>query len=329
MLRTFAPALTVLLFCGAPLWAQQWAVDMFETTKHNFGSVARGAKTECEFVLSNLYVEDVHIAAVRSSCGCTSPRIKTPWLKTYEKGAIIAKLNTNAFLGRKGATVTVTLDKPYRAEVQLQVRSYIRSDVVLHPGSVQFGDLECSTPAEQKVAVSYAGRSDWRILDVRSDNPHLSGGVVETGRGRGRVNYELTVQLDSNMPTGYVNDHLMLITNDRRSTQIPVAIEGRVLSGITVSPASLFMGVVQPGQKVTKQLVLRSKKPFRVLSVSADGGSFEFDTSQQQEPKAVHLIPVTFIAGEDPGKVSQTIHIETDVSDSAPVLPAFAVVAAQ
>ena len=37
------------------------------------------------------------------------------------------------------------------------------------------------------------------------------------------------------------------------------------MPGITVSPTALFMGVVQPGQKVTKQLVVKGKKPFRIL----------------------------------------------------------------
>ena len=70
-----------------------WAEKMFETTEHNFGSVARGAKTEFEFKLKNIYVEDVHIESVRSSCGCTTPSIKTEMLKTYETGAIVARRN--------------------------------------------------------------------------------------------------------------------------------------------------------------------------------------------------------------------------------------------
>jgi len=48
---------------------------------------------------------------------------------------------------------------------------------------------------------------------------------------------------------------------------MPVLVEGRIVSGITVSPASLFMGVLQPGEQVTKQLVIKGKKPFRILSI--------------------------------------------------------------
>jgi len=302
---------------------------MFETTEHDFGYVARSAKAEFEFVFSNIYLEDVHVAGARSSCGCTSVRIKKPLLKTYEEGAIIAKFNTGAFLGRKGATITVRLDKPFYAEVRLQVTGHIRSDVVLRPGSVELGTVNRGVSAKTKIAVNYAGRSDWQILEVRSANPHISGEVLETSRGGGQVSYELSVRIDEHAPAGYVKDHLLLITNDRQTGQVLVAVEGRVLSSVTVSPSSLFMGVVQPGQRVTKQLVVRSTKPFRVISVSCDAECFEFDVSVQQTPKRLHVIPVTFVAGEDPGKVIETIRIETDLDESAPVLSAYAVVSAR
>jgi hypothetical protein len=320
-----AVGLIVLQFPAAQ--GASWAEKMFETTEHDFGTVARGAKAEFAFVLKNIYLEDVHIASVRSSCGCTSPRIERPLLKTYEQGAILATINTKAFLGSKGATITVKFDKPFAADVKLRVRSYIRSDVVLHPGNVELGSVTQGTEVDQKIQVIYAGRDDWRILEVKSGNPHLTGQFRQVSRGGGRVTYELSVHLDGKMPVGYLKDHLQLVTNDRRLTKVPVPIEGRILSSITISPASLFMGVLEPGQEVTKQLVVRATKPFRILSITCDAGCLRIDPPEEQAPKVLHLIPVTFVAGAEPGKVVKTIHIETDLGDSAPELAAFAVVA--
>ena len=79
----------------------------------------------------------VHISGVRASCGCTTPSISKDTLKTWETGAIIAKFNTDSFLGKKSATLTVTIDKPFYAEVQLNVAGYIRSDIVFNPGAVR------------------------------------------------------------------------------------------------------------------------------------------------------------------------------------------------
>jgi len=326
MLRKIAFVLLFVLLAGAPVFGQEWAGKMFETTSHDFGSIARGAKAEYEFVLKNIYMEDVHIAGVRSSCGCTRPQIKKDLLKTYEQGAVVASINSSAFTGKKGATLTVTIDKPLYAEVRLNVRVHIRSDVVFAPGSVQLGNVDEGSPTDKRVTVSHAGQSDWKVLGVKSSSPHITAEVVETKRNYGQVGYALKVHLDKDAPAGYIKDHLVLLTNDYQK-QVPLLVEGRVLPGITVSPNSLFMGVVEPGKKVTKSLVVRSKKPFRVLSITSDDEeSFEFGTFDNQAPKAVHVIPVTFVAGADPGKVAKMIRIRTDVGQMTPELAAYAVV---
>jgi hypothetical protein len=278
---------------------------------HDFGTVARGSKTIYEFEMENVFEEDVHIAGVRASCGCTIPSIKKDTLKTWEKGAIIAEFNTKAFLGQRGATVTVTIDKPYYAEVQLNVKGYIRSDVVFNPGTVNFGEVDNGSAAEKKVDLTYAGRDSWKILDVRSANPNLEVELNEKARGGGRVSYQMTVRLKDGAAQGYLEDQLTLVTDDSRLKNIALPVEGRIVSPLTVSPGSLFLGVLEPGQKVTKQLVVKGKTPFRVTGVKCTDNCFEFKTTT--EAKTLHLIPVTFTASDHPGKLVQTILIETDM----------------
>jgi hypothetical protein len=321
-----------LTLAAAPLCAQEWAAKMFEgPTVHDFGTVAAGAKAEYEFVFKNLYLEDIHIAGVTASCGCTTPFVKNSrdTLKTYEKSAIVARFNTDRFQGDRGATLTVYIDRPFSAVVQLQVKGYIRRDVVFNPGSVQFGNVEQGTAIEKTVAVNYAGRSDWRIVDLKSSNPHIKAEVTPVSTNGPYINYNLRVRLDKDAPTGYLRDHIVLVTNDYRLQQVPVAIEGVVQSGITVNPGTLFMGVVKPGEKVTKKLVITGKKPFKVLSITSDGKAFEFDTAGLNEARPVHIVPVTFTAGEENGKVAKTIRIVTDLGDTKPELTAYAMVSAQ
>jgi hypothetical protein len=319
--------LTVLLtaIAGPTGFAQPWATEMFQTTRHDFGTVARGVKTQFEFELKNLYLEDVHISGVRSSCGCTTPEIKVATLKTHEAGAIVARFNTHLFLGSKGATVTVTFDKPYPAEVQLHVSGYIRDDIAVTPGSVQFGSVSQGSAAERSVQVACRGRGDFQIIEVKSANPHISAKAVETNRGDGAVGYQLAVQLDSSSPAGDLDDHVLLVTNDERSPQIPVAVRGTVNAQVMVSPHELFLGSVQPGQKVTRQVAVKADRPFQIVSVRTEGKGFEFGTPAASDAKQLHLIPVTFVAGNQPGQVRGTIHIETDLGN--PELSAFAVVA--
>jgi hypothetical protein len=312
----------------SPCWGQQWAEKMFKTIEHDFGTVARGSKAEFMFTFSNLYIEDVHIVTAYSSCGCTSVEVVKPTLKTYEEGAIHAVFNTPTFLGSRAATITVVIDRPMQAEVLLHVRGVIRGDIVFEPGSVQLGDVEQGTAVQRTVRVNRSGWSDWQVTDVKSSSPHISAKVANTNHHNGWTSADLTVTLDKDAPAGYLADHLMLVTSEGQSVQMPLAVEGRVVSSLSVSPASLFMGVVQPGQEVTKSFVVKGIRPFKVLSVTCEDKSFKL-MANSEEAKSVHVIPVTFLAGNTEGKVTKTIRIVTDLGQATAELSAYAVVSSQ
>ncbi|MDA1050554.1 MAG: DUF1573 domain-containing protein [Planctomycetota bacterium] len=308
--------LALALSAGAiDLSAQEWATKMFETTSHNFGTVARGAKAEFSFEFKNLYEEGLHVASVRSSCGCTTPTITKRDLKTYEKSQVVAKYNTRSFLGQKGATVTVVFDKPYYAEVQLSIEGYIRSDVVFEPGDVNFGEVDQFTAVERKLTVTYAGRADWKITDVRSGSDRFDVTLSETARSGGHVSYDMLVRLTEGAPTGYFQDQLDIVTDDARLQSIPVLVQGSVVSPLTVSPAALILGNLEPGQTVKKRLIVRGKRPFRILSIDCEDGCFTFEPPSD-ESKQLHFVPVTFKA-DSAGVVSQRITIKTDLSSGA------------
>lgn len=311
MIRTFALTLLCLVMASSPLSAKEWAQKMFKLTKHDFGHVAHGSKTDFAFEITNCYQEDVHIADVTTSCGCTTPTITKNTLKTWEKGAIIATFNTRSYSGQRNATIKVVIDKPFYAEVQLTVAGYIHNDVDFEPGSVAFGDVDQGSAAQKEITVTYYGRNPWEIKDVRSANDHLEVELGEPRKMADRVVYKMLVRLKNDAPAGYLHDTLSLVTDDQRLPSVPVSVEGRIIPPLTISPSSLFVGVLEPGTSVTKQLVVRAKKPFKILSVKCADEAFQFKTGS--DSKTVHLVPVTFTAGDKPGEIEQTIEIETDL----------------
>lgn len=295
------------------------------STSHDFGYVARGSKVEHRFKITNRYKEDVHISGVSASCRCATPTVPKETLKTWETGDIVVAFNTHLFLGHRSATITVHIDKPFPATVYLQVSGYIRSDVVLEPRGVDFGSVDQGDTAEKTVRVKYAGRSDWKITDVRSTNPNYEVDVKEVSRTGGEVIYDLVIGLGKEIPSGYINDVLTVVTNDSRATKFPVDVSGKVLAAVTVSPSELFLGDVKPGAEVTKKLVIRGKKPFRITKIGCKDDCFSFTTGD--ESKKLHVIPVKFKAPEKAGDVNQTILIETDLGGAKQSIKAHATVA--
>jgi len=301
---------------------QDWARQMFDHTSHDFGTVARGAKVQHTFTLENVYEEDVHIASVRSSCGCTTPKVSQRLLKTWDQAEIVAEVDTRGYKGRKDATLTVVFDRPFPAEVRLSVHTYIRSDVVIQPGVVEFGTVSQGSNVTRQVTVSYAGRSNWRIERVECNHPYFEAQIAPTSEGSGQVNYQLTVTLAPDAPAGYIDDHLTLVTNDfnPRTARVPVPVEGVVVAALSVRPSPLLMGVTETGGSLTGRLVVQGQSPFTVTEVHTSDPHFRCPLPT--EAKKVHLIPVTFTAGSEPGKVSARINIATDAAEKPLVVEA-------
>lgn len=325
---TRAAILLLSVFFLAPKTpAQEWAKKMFDHTSADLGTVARGAKIEHVFTIENIYLEDVHIASIRTTCGCTIPSIEKKLLKTYEKVPLRIELDTKNFSGRKDVTITVQFDQPFPAEVLLNVHVFIRTDVVVQPGSVEFGAAPLGQEQQKKLSIVYAGRPNWKILRIDSPKPYLETQLREISRipdpalGATKVTYELLVRLKPEAPPGRILEQLLLVTDDPnpKNAQIPLAVEGTVTPPVSVSPSPLSMGPVRAGSMTSKPLVVQARRPFRILSIQTDAPGFS--AKWPEEPKAVQVIQVQFTAGQRPGKVAGVLRIETDLAET-PVVEA-------
>jgi hypothetical protein len=315
MLRNVAVTLLLITLAPGMGLAKEWAQKMFTAVNHDFGHVARGAKAEFAFEVQNLYEEDVHIADVRTSCGCTTPTITKPTLKTWEKGSIVATLNTRSFVGQRNSTLTVVIDKPFYAEVPLTIAGYIHSDVDFQPGVAALGDVEQGTGGERSVTVTYRGVGQWQIADVRSANTNLEVELADAIRQPGTVTYKMVVRLKPDAPAGIVQDQLTLVTNDQRMPTVVLPVEGRVVPPLAINPSPLLFGSMAPGQSATKQLVITGKQPFRVLNVRSDGEALQFKTAADVQKK-VHIIPVSLVAPEIAGEFRYNLQIDTDLANA-------------
>jgi hypothetical protein len=321
-MRTWCLSLVFFLGLTAPGFAQDWAKSMFSETTHDFGTVARGAKVEYQFTIENIYEEEIRISACYPSCECVNPQLDKRTLKTWDKAVLTATVDTKGFYGQRDVTITVKFE-PFPAEVQLHVHAYIRSDVVVQPEEVQFGTVKLGSSMQQQVRISYAGRRDWKIVQVESSNSALEGQVVETARVGNKVSYDLVATIKDSAPVGYIKDNLFLVTNDRnaQTARVPVPVEAIVASPLTVRPNPLFLGVVKKGESTSKPLVVQSKTsvpaPFHITGVRCDDPRFSFKIPS--EAKINHLLPITFTATDEAGRFTVKLLVETDMPNTDPV----------
>jgi hypothetical protein len=318
--QAFAALLSITLVAWIPssqVHADQWGQKLFSETHHHFGTVSRNAKTEHSFVIENCFEEDVHIASVRSSCGCTKPVLTKNTLKSWEKGEIVAQFNTRSFIGTKTAEITVVIDRPYYAEVKLTVGGTIRSDVVVEPGEVRFGDVELGAKKVVDLKISYAGRTDWKITDIRGNSDHVEVRLDPVQRKGTLTNYLLHIALKENAPVGEMLDELIVVTNDEKNEQFTLPLSARVVPPVSISPVFVSLGDVGKGKSVQNRLLVRSKKPFAITGVDCPDARFEFAVPEGS--KTLHVIPFTFkgelLDGNDNGALKEKITVKTSLGD--------------
>lgn len=282
-----------------------WAQKMFDTQEHDFGVVARGSDTRFYFKIKNLYKETIHFSGARTTCGCSAAKLSKDTLTSLEEGTLEIKIDTEHFSHEKSAAAVVTIDSPNYMEVRLPLKVYIRTDVLLTPGGVNFGSVDKGSPAVKTVSIAYAGRPDWKIQGVKTNNKNLTANVRELTRNGGSITYEMSVTLDANAPVGSVNDRITIETNDSNSPVVPVLVNGQVEADFTVTPGALSFGQMPAGESKTINVVVRGKAPFVIEKIECESDKQAFRFRPAEGEKRVHVVPLTFVAPAEPGKFSE------------------------
>ena len=282
---------------------ESWGTALFHTKRHDFGYVVLGADAEFQFELTNNYNADLRLLNVRSSCTCTSAKIGTLLVKPGETGTVIARLNTTGqHLRNNSAVLTVQMELTANGTrqidtVQLFVSGYIRPDVVLTPGSVEFGTVSEGAAAERTLLLEYSGRPNWALMKVERSQPFIYAKAEEVKRTDRDVAYRITAVLRENAPAGYIRDVLRFTTNEvptgkTEPVELVLPVHGVVTAPIRVKPSSMLLGFLESGESVAKSIIITSETPFRITNISSSDSRFRFAYSDQES--TVQLISVSF-----------------------------------
>lgn len=302
ILLTFLPTLlgwATFFVPVVPGLAQRLSVSVPEnrfikTRRHDFGTVARGARSVHDFQIDNPFDQPLVIADVRSSCGCTRATVPQSTLPPGGRGVIRAEFNTRSFLGPKSATITVVISQPIRTEIQLQVSGNIRGDLVLEPGELVIPRIVQGETTSVSTEIHHAGNPDWKIVDVQSSLGFLVAELKELERRNGAVRYRLTITMQGNFPTGQIRDQLTLVTNDQRESRVPLSFLARVISPLSIAPEEIeFRSAdARSGVPIRKRIIMKSDQPFRITKVATNDKRLQVEFGQV--PRRTQLVTLTF-----------------------------------
>jgi Protein of unknown function (DUF1573) len=319
-MRLVLPVVAALAIGWAwPIAAADWTDAVFPERSHDFGTVARGSKVRHSFKLVNTTNQEIHIASWTTKCGCTDVRIGARDIPPGTQTVIDAAIDTTRFTGYKPSGVTIVLDRPSAVSVDLNFSCFIRSDVTLNPGQVDFGVTNRSTRPKLELTLTYAGgQADWAVSEMKTISDHIVAELREQNRSPGgQVTYLLTATLKPSAPIGFFKDEITLKTNDPNSPRIPVSVSALVQSNVTVSPSVINFGTIKAGQTLQKTVLVRSSQPFKLTEIKPSQPDMTFPAVGDQ-PKGLHTVALTFKAPTKLGPYNATIEFETSLPDEPP-----------
>lgn len=291
---------------------QNWAEQMFSDLTYDFGPVARGSEAKHVIEITNSYKQIVTLSNPVSSCSCITPQLDTSVLNSRQVARLTLNLDTVRF--SKKRDVTVSMDASFAnggmKQIRIPISAYIRQDVVLDPGSVQFGLIAPGEVAERRVRVLYAGRDNWTVRPtVRGGNPHLKAEVKEVVRQNGHVEYELLVKLDGSAPKGQLLDQLVLETDDASNPTIPILVGGTIEADLQITPEVVQFGQLKPGVPKVVKVVVKGRKPFRIEKVECDSARECYGVSIPPVDQNVHIVSLTITPPDEPGELKEAFTV--------------------
>jgi hypothetical protein len=299
--------------------AQGWAEKMFKGgLSHDFGSVPRGAQLAHRFTVTNIYAVRMEITGVKSGCGCVTATAAKRTLEPHEATTIDVVMDARRFTGAKTVTITITVGPDYISSAQLRVTANSRADIVFNPGEINFGTVTRGQTPSLTIDVEYAGVLDWRVSEVRANDLPIEVSLQEWYRRPGQVGYHVRATLRADAPAGTLKGDIFLKTNDPASQLLPVLVEATVQSAITVVPAALSLGTVKTGEPLTRRVIVRGSRPFRILQIEGLGEGITLEPAPAAPPAPAQVLVFKCLFNQ-PGDFKRELKIKTDLQD-APVI---------
>ena len=314
--------MSLMLLGGARVEAATWADGLFTETGIDFGTVPRGSLKLHNFVFKNTFGEPLKILDVRASCGCTSGKAFVDQVAPGETAIIEAQMDTKQVWGRKSTILYVSLatDSGAKAEASLNVTAMILTDVVLNPGTVEFGTVVRGQSPAIEIAIDRVSVPDWRITRMITACKVIDASCTEVARNNQMVSYRLKVWLKPAITSGIVRDEIRLVTNDKESPIYSIPITAMIRGDLTASPSMISLGNVDKSLGARGKYIVRASRPFKIRSILGDGDGFQL-TADNDESRPVHLLSLNYqpAQGVSRGDIRRSFRVTTDLRDEVPL----------
>ena len=254
------------------------------TEKHDFGKLLQGMVAEHEFTLHSSGTEELVIRQVKPTCGCTiaqvyvegpqGERLAYIYGNPIPAGATVwvpARLHTKGKRGHQNTRINITSTDP-RGQTQLGLEADIDPFFTVMPSYLNFGQIRKGEEKTLELQISTV-KSEALLMTVAPTS--IPAGVTVdlrptsavTAEGRS-PSWKLTATAGPDLVEGNLARTLMVLSDKEIEGgkpnpdgspavfQVSVTLSARVVGPFSFNPPYMSMGLVRPGQVLSRSVRL-------------------------------------------------------------------------
>jgi hypothetical protein len=244
---------------------------VFDETVYDFGVVEQGVPVSHVFGFANRGTGDLLIEQVQTSCGCTATVLSSEVIGPGGRGEIRALLDTSGFFGEKARTVMVHTNDPRRPVVTLSLQGEVVAEVAAQPQQLYLGRLRQGEGVTREVDILFDSRKELRVISVENDHPGIHVRTEDLTAEAGRAGKRLVVEVAADMPTGRLNDRILVRTTSAKVPELSIPVFGSVEGDLLVRPPQVSFGILAPGEASVRKVLIKNRgsRPVRILRVES------------------------------------------------------------
>ena len=260
----------------------------FGTDTKNFGKVMQGDVLNHKFALQSSGEEDLVIKQAKPTCGCTVAQVMIEETAgnfvPYQYGKAIppgrkveigAQLHTQNKRGHAGSKINIFTNDP-RGQTILSLEAEVDPFFQVNPPNINFNNLSAKDTATDKLVVTTTKGDRVKLTAIKDNMPQglkidlnpldadAEGKatrfemVVTAGPGlnEGNLAYAVPLRSDFAIPGGE-----KLPNGQAPTYEIQATVMARVTGAISFNPAFVSLGLIRPGQTLSRSVRITCHDP--------------------------------------------------------------------
>jgi len=240
----------------------------FEKLVHDFGKISPRSKNTCEFKFTNTGKGTLKIGKIKSTCGCTVPKLNKLEYAPGESGAIKVTYSATSHGGPSSKSIYVNSNDPKNPKVKLTIKATIVVKVEHNPKSFRLS-FKNDNAGLKPITLRAVDKQKFSIKSFKSTSDCITA-VFDPNAKADNFVLQPKADMKKLKTITYGSINIGLTHPDCKKINIRFNVQKR----FTVSPPTISLYDAKPGKTIKRKIWIINNfgEDFEVVSTTSKTG---------------------------------------------------------